>query len=188
MSLIGATFRKGQIMKRIGLIGVLALGVAGVVLAGDKPTAQKPPVAAIAPLKRFDSAVGVADQDWRRSVDKAKGALVGDLKAAQKVALERNQLDDATAIAELIKSYSVQSEPSYIGKPFNVDGGKVLILNRDGSVKISSGETGRWFDLGEQRLFICWDHGYCDLWKFDSLRSIHSITFKREREYDGSMK
>src|SRR4051794_9132007 len=70
--------------------------------AAPKSTAARDAVA------KADRSRKQADTIWARAVADAKRQEIADLKDAQKAALARNDLDEATAIAELTKE--VQAE------------------------------------------------------------------------------
>jgi hypothetical protein len=62
------------------------------------------PGGAVAPMRRFEAAVEEADVERGRSVEKARAALISDLRAAEKAALQRDDVDEATRIASLVKA------------------------------------------------------------------------------------
>jgi len=89
---------------RFGGAGVLILAAAACLAAPHHPPAV--PAAATPAVKKYQDAVAVAEADRTRAVEKARAQLVTDLKAAQKTALQNNDVDGATAIAAMAKQYA----------------------------------------------------------------------------------
>jgi hypothetical protein len=85
---------------RLLLVGSLAMTALG---GSDNGTTGLPG-GAVAPMRRFEAAVEEADVERGRSVEKARAALISDLRAAEKAALQRDDVDEATRIASLVKA------------------------------------------------------------------------------------
>src|SRR5687767_13367346 len=88
---------------QFGAAAVLILAAICAAAPGDAPPV---PPAATPAMKKYQAAVAAADAERARAVDKARAQLVADLKVAQRAALERNDVDGATAVAAMAKQYA----------------------------------------------------------------------------------
>jgi hypothetical protein len=85
------------------LVGSVGLSVALIAFGSDSGSKDLP-AGVVAPMHRFQTAVQDADAERERFVEKARTVLIADLRNAQKAALQRDDVDEATRIASLVKA------------------------------------------------------------------------------------
>lgn len=112
---------------RAGIVLVLMAIVASLSIA-DEPSPAAPPVpkSARAAVEKASEAERSARAAYNRAMAEVKRVELADLKSAQKSALARNNVDEATALAELAKAVQIEYE-AYIGKSIHA----IVFANKD---------------------------------------------------------
>ena len=169
------------------MLGVLVL--VSMVLGAQRHSPTIPTSASDA-IRKYQAAVADADIVQAKAVEQARIRLVSDLKAAQKAALERGDVDGATTIALLGKENStpVPGRQAFVGATFKGLDWQITLLP-DGTIKHSHPQFGgTWAVVGRNTVAVMFSHGYVDLWTVDETgRSFKAAAFKFDRNYPGTV-
>jgi hypothetical protein len=165
--------------------------LAAVCLAAPGDSAGIPPAARPA-IKKYELAVATADAERARAVDKARGQLVTDLKDAQKTALQNNDVDGATAVAQLAKRHAAAGgggdriTQALLAKVWGV-GAARLRFSADGTYEHSEPvHKGTWSVIGDRTVALFHTDGHIEVWRFDeAAKTFRGSIFNKDHDYDG---
>jgi hypothetical protein len=167
----------------------LLLAAACLGAPGDTPAI---PLAARPALKRYDMAVATADAERVKAVNNAREQLVTDLKAAQKIALQKNDIDGATALAQLGKRYAAAGVGDRFAQALVANawgaGTSQLRFNADGTYRHSDAiHSGTWSVIGDRTVALFHADGHIDVWRFDeAIKTFKGSLFNKGNDYDGA--
>jgi hypothetical protein len=135
-------------------------------------------------LKAYQGSVHEDDIERAKSVDRARAELVANLKTAQKAALKRDDVEGATACAELVKENGPLE--SFAGRVVKA-GNDEIRLNADGTITNSDKRYGgTWGVIADRTVAVVFSHGYVDIWKFDTMgKSYKGAAYRHDRDYEG---
>jgi hypothetical protein len=146
------------------------------------------PVEAVPAMNKYNTALRVAYDGWERVAEQARRNLLVDLKIAQKVALNKNDVDGATSIAQIAKTHSASVDHLASSSNFenftfesHFSPGIYIKLLPNGEIACSDNiHPGHWFQADDNTAILIWDHNVVEILKSNEDKSCQGVLYSNK--------